>query len=778
VNNLDKEIVICSSCGSPLPEGGKFCGVCGTAQADAKKTQESKGIQLKLKEIKTPGSFRGRQSELEIFPPLAEKALNANGQAIHLHGNAATGKTALIKQVVPFLKSNGFQVISIQGMQGYGLLSFFPFQQLVIDLVGISDNDSDEQILEKIASLKKYGLSSMERKYLLRLFPTEFNDNNSRYLEDSVLLTGFSASITRLLYLVSRKEPLALIIDNLQWADPFTQQFVATLESIIVDSHTLIITAGRVVPPASKIENDNVHHLNIKKLDLINIISIARSYMQCKQLPMEVEEGLQNVTGGSTLGIFFFLDFLKEKQYLIQRSKQWNINEKYRGLDFPVGLENILQARLELLKPHMQELLWLVAVASNECTLRMLKKLYNYPQYLRQDLDELIKKRLLVVQSRNSIKCANFSHNYLQEFVYSKIPNSGLASFHTKVARFMKSNQVVIGYIKPWRIAFHMSFNHDKPEKMIHYLEDSGNMFAQKLHFLMAGLCYRRESQYLKELAKARKWPATVCERKLLMVLLKMARCYKATGDFKRMERTYKLAFGVATSIDAKYMAVDIMCKLSEYNMRIGQLESAKSNYDEAMKLAQEDCDPFSLSTIKLGLGTLLQKQGKYKEAEYQFAEARLIAEQYDIGVEPSKRWLAKVLHQIGQLKIDQKKYDESLPLLISALDHSQQNRDIPLLVKTTQRLGALYGLKEEYDRAVGILGLGVKMAREIGDRLSLANVTYQSGRYYLLKKDYEAAKIAFFDTLQICKEINWDQGIEMSRMALKQIKDRQNEQG
>lgn len=774
---MDKEFIVCSNCGSPLPKGGKFCGVCGHKQTPENNPVSQKTLKLKVDKVTPLKGFLGRNDELAVFPELAEKTLNNSGQALHLYGSQTTGKTAILRQVTPFLEQNGFKVFNVHGLQGYGLLSFFPFQKLLVDLLSINDNYSTDQIEKSIEQLKTYGLNEMERKYLSKLFPVELPDKNSRYLEDSVLLTGFSAAITRLLTLLSRSQPLALLIHNLQWADPFTQQFISNLESVISDSRILLVTSGRTKPEKSNPERDNVHHYEVSQLDFINIISIARAYMQCNQLPMEVEEGLQSVTEGTTLGVFFFLDYLKEKQYLIKRGDKWVINEKFRGLKFPVGIDEIIQARLELLKPHMQELLWLVAVASNECTLRLLKTLYNYPQYLRQDLDELVKKRLLVIQSRNSIKCASFSHNYLQEFVYQRIPGSGLAAFHTKVGRFMQTNQIVVEYLRGWRTAFHLTFNHEKPEKMIHYLEENGDMFTKQLHFLVAGLCYRRESQYLKELAKDRKWPASVCERKLLMVLLKMSRCYKATGDYVRMEKTLKLAYGVAVSLNAIFTAVEILCKLGEYYIQTNQFDLARHSFDDGLRIAQKDSDPYNISILKMGMGTLLQKSGKFKEAEYQFAEARLLAEQMDMEIDPSKRWLAKILHHMGQLKIEQKKYDESLTLLISSLDHSQQNHDIPLLVKTTQRLGALYGLKNEYGKALGFLKLGMKMAREIGDRLSLANVSYQSGRYYLLNKEYEEAKIAFFDTMQICREINWAQGIEMSRTALKQIKELSDEQ-
>ena len=108
--------------------------------------------------------------------------------------------------------------------------------------------------------------------------------------------------------------------------------------------------------------------------------------------------------------------------------------------------------------------------------------------------------------------------------------------------------------------------------------------------------------------------------------------------------------------------------------------------------------------------------------------------------------------------------------MLVEAMDRGNESHDVPLLIRVTERMAAVYARQEKYDRALGFVTLGMQMSREIGDRLSLANLSYQAGRYLILKDDKKEARVAFADTIQICRGINWEQGVEMSRMALETI--------
>lgn len=768
---MEKKVKICPDCKRPVEFEGNFCGLCGAHWDDNNGDGDGDPVELKLKQEKVGAKkfFFGRSPELNMIPDLAKGVLNSRGQVVYLEGPAGIGKTAFVNQLIPFFLKNEFSVQRISGVQEFGLLTFFPFQQLVARVVGIDEQAQRNHIAKSMVKLRSIGLSDIEVFYLSHLFPVDIPRTSNRFLDDNVRLAGLSAAIVHLIQILSKQQPLLLILDHLQWADPFTRRLIKALESVVGFERIMLIVAGRD-QQAEEDTSKHVHVLRFSGLGVGDIIAIARMYLKVNSLPGEIEEQLHEVTGGNPLAAFFFVDFLLEKSYLIQQGENWRINGKLRGLKFPSGLQEIVQARLELLKPHMQELMWLIAVAADECQGTLLKTLYSYPDYLRQDLEELGAKRFIRISSLGDVKRISYTHNYIQEFIYKKIPGSGLLNFHPKVGNYLQTNESLFSYMKNWLCVFHFSFQHEHSEQMVYYMERAGDSLARQLHFFMAAHCYRRVVQHLKEIAKSGKQSISMCESKQAILKLKLARCFVAIGDRQRADKAFDEAFDLAVHRKLPMLSVGVLLEQGDFHLRSGDTDKASRCYEKGLDFAHDSGDRFGLSTLMLKLGEVHHKKGDFDQAKLRLEKSERYCREMEPDVEPTRRWLGKVMHARGHLLLDEKEYGGALGMLVEAMDRGNESHDVPLLIRVTERMAAVYARQEKYDRALGFVTLGMQMSREIGDRLSLANLSYQAGRYLILKDDKKEARVAFADTIQICRGINWEQGVEMSRMALETI--------
>lgn len=765
---------VCPGCGVRQAFQGRFCGNCGRDLSSADVFSESLSEQdLVEAAVVTQKFFRGREQELARVPELAREALNRRGCVWWLSGPAGIGKTAFISQIVPFLAKNNFLVVRMEASPDFTHLTYYPFQQVVNKLIGITEQTDKPQLADLLKKLDAYGLSRIDQFYLRHLYPVELPATASHRLEDSVRLTAFAAAIVHLVQKMADTRPLVLVIDQFEHADPFTQRLVGTLQLIAPQERLFVIVADRN-PPVLAAGPTGLVHTPFEPMSLADIIAIVRMYTKAARLPVEVEEQLHDSVEGVPLAAFLLADYLQEKDYLVSRNQQFRVNEKYRGMAFPRGLDAILSARLGLMRPHIQELLWLIAVGGPECTVQMLRSIYSYPEFLKVDLEELAQKHLVRIGGEARAHRVAFTHNLIRDYIYTRIPSSGLATLHPKVSTYIRLQEPLQRYMKVWLAIIHMTHQNERSELAVNALERAGDSLVAHLHFLLAIQCYRRESHLLREMAREPHRDVTIYERKLMIVLMKLARAYRAVGDVEHAQKTYRLVSSMAAGLDAPFTKIEALSELADFLLKHNLGETCKSCLDEALIEAKKSGDAAVISQVLWKLGEWYRRMGPPVEALDVLAEAERLAEPLDAEIQPSNRWLAAVQLASGLVRMDQKQEGEALERLVAAMDRSISARNIPLMIRAIERLAVYYGQRGEHETGLGFIKLGLRVARDVGDRLSLANLSYQAGRFLMNSRKRAEAEIAFFDTLQLCREINWQQGMEMSRLALNRLKDGQ----
>ena len=756
---------LCPHCGGRVVATGRFCGFCGGRVETPEPPKEAALSEPNLMPRK---HYLGREAELREIPPLAAEALNGRGQILYVEGVAGIGKSSFFHQVAPFLERNGFRVMRLEGSRTFAQFTLFPFHRLVVETLGLASESRPEELPGQLESLKKLGLSTGDARALARLFPVELKPSSNDKLDDMARMTGLFAALSHLIQRLARQTPLALFVDHTHLADPYTRRYLQTLEDLAAEERLFILAASReegsVLSP-----RPNVHSLTLSGLRLRDLIYLARLYLGTSQLPMEIEEKLETLTDGVPLRVFMLLDYLREREYIQLVRGSWKVNEKYRGMEFPLNLEKTLGARMELMKPHIQEILRIVAVLGDDGDVSTLAALYPYPQHLTHDIEDLANRRLIRVATQGGAQRVAFSHNAIEEYIYERIPAAGLQSLHQKAAAHFSRSEPIRRYLKPWLLDIHQGFMREKSTQFMHAYEREGDRHLHRLHVLAAVQAFQKASQTLRQLGESDP-ERGIFDHKLMTLLMKLARGYQVLGDLERAEKSYRLLLSLSARRKTGYMAIEALLALSELLMSRGRTAQAQECCHQAVLLAEEQADPYSLSRARLGYGEWYRRQGMYREAEGQLSEAMALAEKTEAGVKPAVRWSAEIRYAMGQLRMDRGQYDPALALLVEAMNSAIETRNVPLHIKILERLAVLSGYQKDFARADRYLALAMEASREAGDPAALANLSLHSGRLYLLRGDRESARLAFLDSARLCREIHWSAGLERSRLALAKL--------
>jgi DNA-binding CsgD family transcriptional regulator len=198
----------------------------------------------------TAGRFRsalvGRESELDQLRRTYDRASSESGVALLLWGEAGVGKTRLLEEFATVALSSGAQIAAASCFEAL-CPPFAPLREL----------------LAALALADPFGLDS----FVSSAQPSE----GARYRAYSDAASALGSIAT----------PLVLLLDDLQWADFATLDFLAFLTPRLAGSRILVLGAVR----SDQLERDHVRveafaHLNRRGASTLNVDPLGTTEMR------------------------------------------------------------------------------------------------------------------------------------------------------------------------------------------------------------------------------------------------------------------------------------------------------------------------------------------------------------------------------------------------------------------------------------------------------------------------------------------------------------------
>jgi DNA-binding winged helix-turn-helix (wHTH) protein/tetratricopeptide (TPR) repeat protein len=191
--------------------------------------------------------FIGRSRELEIGREAVAQAAEGELRALALVGEGGIGKTALADQWLMAARRAGFRVVSARAEQLIGAPAFWVFVQILRSWSGDPP--------EALRSLAGAGVAELGG-----LVP-----ELGSALDRSGPLTSLEASsarfrlfdaVTQFIEEAARRQPLALLLDDLHWSDPASIRLLGFLAREAARAPILVIAAWRDAELALDVERE------------------------------------------------------------------------------------------------------------------------------------------------------------------------------------------------------------------------------------------------------------------------------------------------------------------------------------------------------------------------------------------------------------------------------------------------------------------------------------------------------------------------------------------
>jgi tetratricopeptide (TPR) repeat protein len=665
--------------------------------------------------IRVRSALVGRSDQLATLSDVVARAIDFQApQLVTVVGNQGTGKTRLIRELVPVLAQSPDRACRVfhgaaerdsegQPVRHAALASLLRSR---FDLLPVPDEASRLRFahevrtvmgadqVAQVAEMLHFVGGFVGLDYPATPFLRAVTENPRQHTEISRI------ALRRFLELDAAHSPLVLVLDDMHWADADTLSLISEIVGGLGGSPVVVIIAARpdMLVHASGWGEGTVDHerIDLRNLEPDDAEQMFRNLLaRVTDMPDDVAQGAVEMTNGNPAFLEQLVRLFLENGTIDARQAAWKLDPaRAAATDLPISIEEAIEARIAALENDERDLLekaavfgnvfWVSAVIAMTRLETALPEVAPGPLELEWGDGEDVKRRV----SDLVASLADRDYVLRLDVDDSSIPGESEVVFKHNLERelIVRSTEV------SRRARYYLSAAQWLEAKTVQRSDE-------QLEFL-AGL-YERGGDALRA-----------------------AHCYLQGGDRAR----------------ARYAP-----------------DEARALYEKGLQMLGEVDAPARLDALH-NLGDVLEQSGRTEEAMRYFIEMLQLAWRFDNLAKAGAAYsrLARGLRRFG-------KYDLAMEHLRRAHELFEISRDDRGIASTLDDMGRVNWLRGAFGQALDFHRQALTIRRALGDRRSIALSLANIGRVHHDTGNFKAAINQFREALDLRRDIGDRVGVVQS---------------
>ncbi|MGE5474929.1 MAG: diguanylate cyclase [Ignavibacteriales bacterium] len=597
-----------------------------------------------------PQNIFGRDEEIKTLLSAFEKVSSSDGTATEIMmvcGQPGIGKSMLVNEIhKPIVAKRGYFICGKydQFRRDVPYSSIIQAFQGLINQILVESDEKIELWREKIlCALGNNGKIITDVIPNVRLIIGEQPEVPVLGPEQSqnrfnLVFKNFVSVFT------SAEHPIALFLDDLQWADYASLMLIKTIIAEADIKHFFFIGAYRdnevsmshplmIMLEEIKKQGINIDTIQIASLKVDSVNQLVANFLRCNEKEsLELAEIIYKKTNGNPFFVNQFLKTLYE-EHLIELNQTsgwvWDI-AKINTLQVTDNVVQMMAEKINKLPKDTQEILKICACIGNRFDLETLSTVVN------KTIDETLAALTLAVQEGLICLCVDlykFYHDRIHEAAYSLIPDEEKAKKHYAIGNLTLSNTPEadlidkILYIVDQLNAGKSEINSEEEKYKLAKLNllagtkaKSSTAYLSALNYLRIGIdsvgdeCWEKDYQLARllheEAAEAaflstdfdemEKFSEVVIKRaktatdKVKIYVIKMNLCMAQNQPSKGVEAGYEILGLLGIKMPKKASGIKLLSEIIKVKKML------KGKKPEDIINLPEMTDPYYLSVIKI----------------------------------------------------------------------------------------------------------------------------------------------------------------------------------
>ena len=430
----------------------------------------------------------GRQAELKELRRLWESVRAGQGRALLLSSEPGVGKSRLADEVAR-------RIVDHRGLRLWYYcaphLQGSPLAPLVRQLAlaaGFTDSDDDHAKLAKLTDLVGTATGDTDEAIPLLAdllsvgyegrFPSpNMSPQRRKHRLFQVLM--------QLLESAASRRPVLLVVEDLHWIDPSSDELLGMLLDRSKSLPILAIFTAR--PEFHPHWDDRPHlvHMHLDPLDREDSITMVKLLFGDRGVPELTVAQIADRADGLPL---FIEDLAKDVLELadLRRSGGGAGAERARSAAaIPATLTDSLMSRLDRLG-SAKTVAQIGAAVGREFSYQLLAKVAERPEEtLKEELHRLVEAGLLISRPSTRVLTYAFKHALIRDTAYSSLLKKARVSLHARIAGVLVRDFPETGESQPEVLAYHFQAAGDV-DNAGHFLINAAKLSARRSGFVEA----------------------------------------------------------------------------------------------------------------------------------------------------------------------------------------------------------------------------------------------------------------------------------------------------
>ena len=486
--------------------------------------------------------FVGRARELALLDDVFERLLEGTGAIVSIAGEPGIGKSRLVAEAERRLGGR-VRFLAGQAIAYADTIPYWPVRDLLLSWLGLGASPAESLArLELRSELARVlpGEGDDAYPYLATLIGLSLDPANAKRIRDQTPNSVRHETdhwLSRIVVALARNQPLAVVLDDLQWSDEAT---LALLDKLLPAAEHEAVTfllihrsdpdhpAWPVVDRARRRFRPLFLEVEVQPLSDDEARQLAVAHAGA-DIPDELAQRLVERAGGNPYFVDEAIHDLRERGAL-GRDADHAVPDPDASV--PAALQEAVQARLDRIEGDARELIATAAVIGRTFSISLLERLMPRTR-LMPALSELQWLQLVVEEGSAVATEYRFRHGLVQEVAYSGLLDAHRRDLHRRVGEallelYRDTPDRVLGLL-----ARHFAEANDA-ERAIDYLIRAGDAARAVYAGEEAIASYRRALSFLT---------SDLHDGRARQTLLKIAQTHHVAFDFRAANDALEEAF-------------------------------------------------------------------------------------------------------------------------------------------------------------------------------------------------------------------------------------------
>ena len=380
--------------------------------------------------------FIGRTRELQSLQEAYVKVQSGSGQVVGIVGEAGVGKSRLLWEFRS-LPPKGLLYLEGRCLHYGGSMAYLPILDILRSYFEIQEGDREVPIKRKVSE-KVLSLDASLQHILpplQELLSLKVDDESFLQLEPRQKRERTFEALRDLLIRHSQSQPLILAIEDLQWIDKTSEEFLSYLIDWLAKAQILLILLYR--PEYTHPWGSKTHYtkIGLDQLPLSQSAELVQAILEGGEVAPELRQLLLDRAAGNPLFLEELTHSLLENGSILKQDHRFILSQKPSDLQVPDTIQGIVAARMDRLEENLKRTMQFASVIGRDFAFRILQMITGMREDLKSHLLNLQGLEFIYEKSLFPELEYIFKHALTQEVAYQSLLLKRRKEIHERIGK-------------------------------------------------------------------------------------------------------------------------------------------------------------------------------------------------------------------------------------------------------------------------------------------------------------------------------------------------------